>query len=159
MDKKSWIGKLLICLVAAQLVLAPLAMGQQAGGPFPGEKPVMENVFFNVVWGSIFGIILGVATAVIEADVPTAPEDSGDAAFSGATAGGMIGLAVGLFMVATGASFDPEGSLLFTTVSAPDPFQDPVVLLQPDLPFTLETSRKNSFRITGFRATVLDLRF
>ena len=127
--------------------------------PFPGEKPVMENVFFNVVWGSLFGIILGVAVAVIEADRPTAPKDSGDAAFSGATAGGVIGLAVGLFMVATGASFDPQGSLLFSTVSARDPFQDPIVLQQPDLPFTLETSHKNSFRITGFRATVLDLKF
>ena len=156
MDKFSWTGILLIALLAAQLMLAPLAGAQQAGLP-PSEKPVMENVFFNVVWGSIFGAVLALSVAVVEADRPTAPEDSGTTAFEGATTGGIIGLAAGLFLVATGASFDPGQTLLFSQ-NAPDPFSNSVAF-QPAMPFTLETSPTQAFRITGFRATVLDLKF
>ena len=156
MDKFCWTGKLLIALLAAQLMLAPLAGAQQAGLG-PSEKPVMENVFFNVVWGSIFGAVLALSVTVIEADRPTAPEDSGTTAFEGATTGGIIGLATGLFLVATGASFDPGQTLLFTH-NTPDPFGDSVAF-QPVMPFNFETSHTQSFRITGFRATVLDLRF
>lgn len=146
----------MIALLAAQLMLAPLAGAQQAGLP-PSEKPVMENVFFNVVWGSIFGTVLALSVAVIEADRPTAPEDSGTTAFEGATTGGIIGLAAGLFLVATGASYDPAQTLLFTR-NEPDPFSNSVAF-QPTMPFSFETSQTQAFRITGFRATVLELKF
>lgn len=157
MFKFSWTGKLIAALLLAQLLLAPLAGAQQAGPP-QSQKPVMENVFFNVVWGSIFGALMALSVAVIEADVPTAPQDSGRTTFEGATAGGLIGLATGLFLVATGASFDPGQTLLLTQNSPSDPFSDSVAL-RPAMPFSLETSRDGPFRITGFRATVLDLKF
>ncbi len=156
MDKFCWTGKLLIALLAVQLMLAPLA-GAQQGGLGPSEKPVMENVFFNVVWGSIFGAVLAISVSVIEADRPTAPEDSGTTAFEGATTGGIIGLAAGLFLVATGASYDPAQTLLFTQ-NTPDPFGNSVAF-QPAMPFSFETSPTQAFRITGFRATVLELKF
>ena len=156
MDKFSWTGKLIICLLAAQLMLAPLATAQQA--PLQQkEKPVMENVFFNVVWGSIFGTLLALSVSVVEAERPTAPEDSGKTAFEGATVGGILGLATGLFLVATGASFDPEQVLLLAR-NEPAPLGN-FVALHPAMPCVLETSHNQSFRITGFRATVLNLKF
>lgn len=176
MEKFSWTGKLLIAAVAAQLMLAPLA-GAQDFTPPPSEKPVMENVFFNVVWGSLVGTLLALSLTVIEADSPTAPDESGRAAFEGATAGGIIGLATGLFLVATGATFDPDGALLFGKRD-PDPFGDSVASqsrasqsgapqpLPPRLVtlplgslIALETASSGSFRISGIRATVFDLKF
>ncbi|MCZ6472381.1 MAG: hypothetical protein O6934_02990 [SAR324 cluster bacterium] len=160
--KSTWIGKFLICMTAAQLVLAPLALAQEAGVP-PGGKPVMENIFFNVLWGSIFGLILGGAVAVIASEKPTAPEGFSDSATEGATAGGIVGLATGLFLVTSGITFDPNASLIFSRNDRgiEDPFvaQRPPAILYPALPFALETSTSGPLRITGFRATVLDLKF
>ncbi len=158
-------GMILFCFLLAQLVLAPLALAQQAPPQMRiGEKPVMENVFFNVVWGSIFGILLGAAVAAAEADEPSAPDDLGDTVLQGATAGGIIGLAAGLFLVASGITFDPDTATLFTRNDV-DEFEQPIVARAaaprtgPALPFVLETSTSGPMRITGFRTTVLDMRF
>lgn len=155
MGKRSPIKRVLASLLVALLLLAAPAAYAQDALPV-GQKPVMQNVFFNVVWGSIFGIVLGGASAVIESDRKTAPTNLRRKAFSGATVGGLIGLGVGLWLVGAGVTFEEQGTLIFSG-------QDPQGFARPiasnPLPFTLETSADGPFRITGIRATVLDIKF
>lgn len=149
--------KILICLLAAMVLCAPLGLAQQAAPPgLMGEKPVMENVFFNVVWGSVFGIVLGAASAVIEAEEKTSPDNLRDTVFGGATVGGLIGLGVALWLFSSGITFEKRGTLLFTSRD-PEGFARPVAVRAP--PFTLETTTNGPLRVSGFRATVLDFRF
>jgi hypothetical protein len=155
MAKCSPIRKLVACLLIALIVSGPVVFAQEGPAPM-SRKPVMENVFFNVVWGSLFGIVLGAAAAVIESDDKTAPEGIRKQVFGGATAGGIIGLGIGLWVVASGITFEPEGTLLFSSRD-PDGFARPVASRAP--PFSLQTSADGDFRVTGFRATVLDIRF
>ncbi len=151
------IRKFLVCLLAALLFSTSLAFPQQRSArSIFEEKPVMENVFYNVVWGSLLGIVLGAASAVIEAEEKTSPEGLRDKIFGGATAGGMIGLGVGLWLFSTGITFDDEGTLLFT---GRDPDEATPAVAANALPFVLETSSRGAPRITGFRVTVLDFRF
>lgn len=153
MGKRFPIKKTVACLLIALLLAAPVAYAQQVP---PGQKPVMENVFFNVVWGSLFGIVLGSASAVIESDRKTAPTDIRRKVFSGATVGGLIGLGVGLWLVGAGVTFEEQGTLIF---SGQDPQDYARPIASSPLPFTLETATEGGFRITGIRATVLDIRF
>lgn len=117
------------------------------------EKPVMENVFFNVVWGSAFGAIMGVAVAVIGSEDKSSPEDVRTAAFSGATAGGLLGLGLGLWVVFQGATFETPGGI----GDASSPSSVPFMLAEP--PLVLLSSREKPWKITGFKATVFHMKF
>lgn len=147
------IAKATLPLLAAVLLLAlqPAmpAHAQQA------QKPVMENVFFNVVWGSAVGATLGVAVAVVGSADKSAPSGARSAAFQGATAGGLIGLGVALYLVYQGVTFDAASSTIFT--SGQNDVPPPALIQEP--PFRLITARGEPFRVTGFSARVLDLRF
>lgn len=155
MSRVSRTGKILICAVLLAVAAAPLATAQEMILPGGGAKPVMENVFFNVVWGSVFGILLGAATAVIESDEKTAPENIRGRTFGGATVGGLIGLGVGLWLVTSGVTFD-QNAAPFSDVR---PGGAGGQLAAAALPFSLETSRSGTFRLTGFRTTVFSLKF
>ena len=146
-------GKFLALLLLAQLVLAPVGLAQQVPA---GSKPVMENVFFNVVWGSVMGGLLATGVAIIGSEVKSSPEDVSDKVFEGLTWGGVLGLGLGLWLVTTGVSFHPEQSLFFGENTAP---QAPLFAAPKLLPIVFETRRGGPFRISGFRATVLDLKF
>ncbi len=125
-----------------------------------GQAPVMENVFFNVVWGSAFGAILGVAVAVIGAEDKSAPEDARNAAFSGATAGGLIGLGLGLWVVYQGTTFEGADQPLVHNDPGPKiPRARAQALAMAEPPLVLLSSPERPHRITGFRATVFRMRF
>ena len=148
-------------LVAVLLAFAIPVHAQQ-------RKPVMENVFYNVVWGSATGALIGAALAVMGASDKTNPGDLRIAAFQGATAGGLIGYGVGVWLVFSGITFDPQGSTLTGTpddasyVAQASPGHEAIAaeFTMPPTPlFTLETSATIPHKITGFKALVVDLRF
>lgn len=143
----------LICLVI-QLFAGSQAFAQR------GQAPVMENVFFNVVWGSALGAILGVAVAVIGADDKSAPDDARSAAFTGATAGGLIGLGLGLWVVYQGTTFEGSNQGLVDNEGIPPlPQFSPQALALAEPPLILTSSPERPFKITGFKATVFRMRF
>ncbi len=144
--------KLLICFLLAQALAVAPAYAQRAQGA------VMESVFFNVVWGSALGAVLGVSTAVLGAKDASAPNELRQATFSGASLGGLIGLGVGLFLIYNGVLFDETGSPFLNAQGEPVSAGYPLVSVQMPS-FSLETSTSGPFRITGFSARVLDLRF
>ena len=137
-------------LVCALLGAAPTpALAQQA------SKPVMENVFFNVVWGSAAGALIGGALAVIGSENKEKPGDLSTAAFQGATLGGVAGLGLGIYLVFTGITFDPDRSTIIN-------FEMPGFTGQPKLsapPFRLLMDARHPGRVTGFSADVLNFRF
>lgn len=151
--------KLLPILAKALLLcaLVPVLLARPALAQEVAPKPVMENVFFNVVWGSAFGAALGVAVSVIGSDDKSAPDEPRQAAFSGATAGGLIGLGVALYLVYQGITFEPATST-FTGAGGPA-MPPPTAHADPLPPFTLVTSAEHPGRITGFSARVLNLKF
>jgi hypothetical protein len=125
-------------------------------------KPVMENVFYNVVWGSATGAILGSAAAVIAAKDKNNPPGLREGAFQGATAGGLIGLGVGVWLVFAGITFDSNSTLTESTLPVRDPTQEKAVAMAspPPLPLiALEFSQTDPSRISGFRATLVDMKF
>ena len=136
------------------LVLPLLMYGPAQAQDVP--KPVMQNVFFNVIWGSAVGATLGVAAAVIAGSDKSAPSNVRDSTITGATAGGVVGLGVALFLVYQGITFDP-GTSSFTGAGGPPPMPTLAQLSTP--PFMLITARDDPRRITGFTARVLDLKF
>jgi len=79
-----------------------------------------------------------------------------DSTIAGATAGGVVGLGVALFLVYQGITFDP-GTSSFTGAGGPPPMPTLAQLSTP--PFMLITARDDPRRITGFTARVLDLKF
>jgi len=155
---------LLPCLVLHFLLLAPAQAQRQLLPDTPGvprnrPKVVMENVFFNVVWGSALGATLGVATSILSSPDRSSPSNVRDGAFSGATAGGIIGLGLALYLVYQGITFDPALSSFSTYTGAVDhsrPGRAPPAL---DPPFVLIVSAENPNRVTGFSARVFEMRF
>ena len=144
----------LVCVMALQTSFVISATAQQAGTLAPGEKPIMENVFFNVVWGSIAGMMLGAALATGEAEVKTQPENVSDRIALGATWGGLIGLGTGIWLATNGITFDPSAVLFqFDRPKGMPPlgYNDP--------PFELQSEPGKPFRITGAKARVINLRF
>jgi hypothetical protein len=127
------------------------------------QKPVMENVFYNVVWGSATGAVLGAAASVIAAKDKTNPPGLRQGVFQGATAGGLIGLGVGVWLVFAGINFDTNGSTLTNADLPPlSPTEERALALAspPPLPLiALEMSPTNPGHVTGFRAAVLDIKF
>ncbi len=155
MANPSWTARLVSALILAQLLLAAAASAQ-----VPLEQPaVMENVFYNVVWGSLFGILLASASAVIEAQDKSAPAEFGDSLVQGATFGGLLGLGLGIWLATSGDSFDPKQSLFFVNEPHFQPVRPFRNVAARSAPIVFETSVGQPFRITGFRATVLDLKF
>ncbi len=148
-------------LVAAVLVLTVLgastALAQQPAGP----KPVMENVFFNVVWGSAAGALVGAAIAVVGAKDKEKPGSLSNAGFEGATIGGVAGLGLGIYLVFTGITFDPERSTILNlgSVRGLGAMSLPSVPQVPSTPFMLFTSKDHPSHITGFSAQVVNFRF
>ena len=71
--------------------------------------------------------------------------------------GGLLGLGVGLYLVYSGITFDPSASQF--QAGAPAASGQSLAALAASAPFALEASRSGPLRITGFRATVLDLKF
>jgi hypothetical protein len=139
--------------LAVALTFATPALAQQ--------KPVMENVFYNVVWGSATGALLGAAASVIGAKDKTNPTGVRTGVFQGATAGGLIGLGVGVWLVFAGINFEPQTSTITDGTQLPSLLEGRQLALTP-LPtplITLETSPTHPSHITGFRALVVDLKF
>lgn len=151
----------------------PARPGARAGAPTQGfggprQKVPMESVFFNVVWGSAMGATIGVAAAVLGSDDPSQPRDVRKNAFSGATAGGLIGVGLGMFFVYTGITFDDSASPLFPVMmrgendamlagsTAP---VAPAAALADLSPFSVTTAPTGPLRITGVKARVFSLRF
>jgi hypothetical protein len=144
-----------VLLASAQAQILPDRPGVPAGRP----RVVMENVFFNVVWGSAFGATLGVATSILGSADRSAPSNVRDGAFSGATAGGIIGLGLALYLVYQGISFDPAASSFSTYTGSVDPSRPGRATQALDPPFVLIVSADNPNRVTGFSARVFELRF
>jgi peptidoglycan/LPS O-acetylase OafA/YrhL len=142
------LGKALLVALLVLLLLAGPALAQDA------QKPVMQNVFFNVVWGSAFGATLGLAVSVLGSNDKSSPQNVRSSTFSGATAGGLIGLGLALYLVYGGITFDNSAS----TLGATDRPAPPIARLE-DPPFLLVSAPDNPLHITGFKARVLDLRF
>lgn len=140
---------MLLVFLVVQVSAGPAALAQN-------RKPVMENVFFNVIWGSALGGVLGLASAIISADDHSAPEDARSAGFSGATAGGLVGLGVGLWVIYQGTTF--EGAAVNLAENGlPSPRLPHTIPMEPPLVFL--TSPKNPSKIIGFRATLFRLKF
>jgi hypothetical protein len=144
-------------LLAFALVLA-LTLGAarpasaQALGP---PQPVMQNVFFNVVWGAGVGALLGASAASLAAGQQTKPKDLRDNVITGATMGSIAGAAAGVWLLFNGVTFDPDRSLLFggggpVAMNPYRPYTPPLVLVSPP---------GQPFKISGFKALVLDLSF
>jgi len=154
MRRKTWFLKLVALSLALSLLAAPLTMAQQQ------EKPVMENVFFNVVWGSATGALLGASAAVIGSEDKRRPNNLRSSMFQGATAGGLIGLGVGIWLIFTGITFDPATSTIILA-DAETPPDGQIFARTPTraLPLELITAKDDPSQITGFKALVLDLKF
>ena len=139
-------------LLLLALALASRPAGAQELGP---RTPVMQNVFFNVVWGAGVGALLGASAAGLAAGETTKPANLRENVITGATLGSLIGASAGIWLLFNGITFDPDRSLLFGGVGpmAYNPYR-------PNTPpLVLESSPGQPFRITGFKALVLDLSF
>jgi len=165
---------LMSCVLVAFLAQPVLGQGMprgpaQQGAPGqPRQKVVMESVFFNVVWGSAMGATLGIASAVLGSKDPSQPNQVRQNAFSGATAGGIIGVGLGLFFVYTGITFDNSASPLFPVTMRGESREmlaghsesgSPMLAMKDISPFSVETAPKGPFRITGFKARLFSMRF
>lgn len=147
----------LILLLLLPLTLLAVTERHVFAQAIPREKPVMENVFFNVFWGSATGALLGVASASIAAKDKDKPDQLRESIVTGATFGGVVGLATGIWLLFNGITFDPDRSLFFRGAvplaqadSGQPTFTPPIVFL---------TEGKNPNRITGFKALVFYLKF
>jgi len=151
-------GKLWVSLLVLLALWA--GMTPEVHAQIPAEKPVMENVFWNVVWGSAWGSTMGLAAAVIGSSDKSQPTNVRESVFNGATVGGLIGLGVGLYLVFQGITFDPSGSTLSQGMigqNTPPPNRFGYLAEAPPFAFTTESG--HPFRITGFVARVVHLRF
>ncbi len=119
----------------------------------------MENVFFNVVWGSATGALLGAAAAVIGSEDKRRPSGLRRNMFEGATGGGIVGLSVGIWLIFSGITFDPDRSTILS-VGRNDTYgagRGLYASVAPPLQF--QTTTRGPLRITGFEALVLNRRF
>ena len=125
-----------------------------------GEPPVMENSFFNVVWGSAVGAMLGAASIAVGSGTESKSDLLRENAITGATAGGLIGLGIGIWLTFNGITFDPDRSLLFRTAAvggSQDAGRFAAQTYRP--PIEIETAPDEPFRITGAKALIFDWRF
>ena len=124
------------------------------------EKPVMQNTFFNVIWGSVVGAMLGASSAGVSQGTKANSTLLRESVVTGATAGGIIGLGVGIWLTFSGITFDADRSLLFQPISSTGSGDSGGMLAQRYTPpIEIETAPGEPFRIIGARALILDLRF
>ncbi|MDH4225225.1 MAG: hypothetical protein OEW12_06225 [Deltaproteobacteria bacterium] len=150
-----------VAIIMAGVVWAAPVLGQDGGEPPPpptSSQPVMENVFWNVVWGSAAGLLIGGAVSIIGAQDKEAPPNLRPDMVSGATIGGVVGLAAGVFLVFSGIYFQPEGATLVQADPAAPLWtgKDSSYHLEP---LVLETSPADPGKITGFKMLVINNRF
>lgn len=112
--------------------------------PTAGKQPAMENVFFNVLWGSFAGGVLYAGVSMLDENTPASEKYSAnhlyERFFIGATAGGFLGLAVGVYLSFNNVEFDANRSRIAMEPFAPtySPVKDPTLYsmssspLQPD---------------------------
>jgi len=120
----------------------------------PGNRPVMENVFFNVVWGAGVGALLGAASASLSSGSSAIPPSMRDNVVTGATMGSVVGLGVGVWLLFNGVTFDSNRSLLFGSAAVD---ANGIPTYTP--PLVLDTKPGEPFRITGFKALVFNKHF
>lgn len=152
MHRRIWIANVVALSLVCTLAAAPRAMAQ-------GDKPVMENVFFNVVWGSATGALLGAAAAVIGSEDKRRPNGLRRNMFEGATGGGIIGLSVGIWLIFSGITFDPDRSTIIDVGRNDTRGEGQGIFASAALPLQFQTTTRGPLRITGFKALVLNLRF
>ena len=102
-----------LSILSILLVQSVPAFAQDAGLGMRGDPP-MKNIFHNVLWGSVAGGMgmMGVATMD---DSKTSAERNSVSNLStqfitGATYGGLLGLAAGVYFSMAGVSFDSNRS-------------------------------------------------
>jgi hypothetical protein len=70
----------------------------------------MQNVFFNVLWGSLAGGMLMMGWATLDDTIPTderyTVSNMSSQFLTGATYGGLLGLAAGIYISFQGITFD-----------------------------------------------------
>jgi hypothetical protein len=139
-----------LLLLALTLVARP-AQAQELAP----KRPVMEHVFFNVVWGASVGALIGASSASLAAGQEARPKDLRENTITGATIGSLLGATVGVWLIFNGVTFDPDRSLLFGGLGpvAQNSYRPPTP------PLVLESAPGHPFRITGFKALLLDLSF
>lgn len=146
------IPRILLLLGLAAFVLGLTAPGAVA--QVTREKPVMQNTFFNVIWGSAAGALLGASSAALGPGTDVSPAVLRESVITGATAGGVLGLGIGIWLTFNGITFDPDRSLIFGSLG-PGPTASQGLLP----PLVIETEPGKPFHITGAKALILDLRF
>jgi len=107
----------LVCLAVLLMVLgkgSPV-FSQVVNQPDPNlalakPQPPMKNVFFNVLWGSVCGGMLLMGWATLDDAIPTEERYTFNRLSSqflvGATYGGFLGLAAGIYFSIKGITFD-----------------------------------------------------
>lgn len=87
----------------------------------------MENVFFNVLWGSLTGGMLMMGWAMLDDAKPSSERytlsNASKQFLSGATYGGLLGLAAGIYISFKGVTFD-ESRLKIAFLKPPIPLPD-----------------------------------
>ena len=91
------------------------------------ENPPMKNVFYNVLWGSIGGGVVYWGWMLLDDSTP-AEERYGfnymkENVAYGATYGGIIGLALGVYLSMKGISFDANRTRIAIYPLVPPPAQ------------------------------------
>jgi hypothetical protein len=115
------IKKFIICLLLVVLMLGELTpiFGQAAaqnpqGALIMGAQPPMKNVFLNVLWGSLSGgmLIMGWSTMddSISSDERFKVSRLSNQFLVGATYGGILGMAAGVYLSIRGITFDENRS-------------------------------------------------
>ncbi len=115
------IKSVIVLLVLASLVFGggQTVLGQNnAAIPqelfLPKQQPPMENVFFNVLWGSVTGGLLSMGWATLDDKTPDSerfgPSHLSTQFLYGATLGGLLGLATGVYLSIKGITFDESRS-------------------------------------------------
>ena len=116
MKKASWLKRVVSVTIVASLLTwsASTAFGQANQETqqiiMAKPQPPMENVFFNVLWGSVVGGLLSLGWATLddskEVDERFTVSNMTNQFLIGATYGGFLGLAAGIYLSIQGITFD-----------------------------------------------------
>lgn len=129
--KRTLIGALTVGMICLRSLSG---YGQIPNQPAPEivtqrPQPPMQNVFFNVLWGSLAGGVLMMGWAALDDTLPTderyTVSNMSTQFLAGATYGGILGLAAGIYISFQGITFDenrtkiaffqpPQGEQLFS---------------------------------------------
>ncbi|NQU65370.1 MAG: hypothetical protein HQ517_13965 [SAR324 cluster bacterium] len=115
------VKKIVICLLLIAFVFGEVGtiFGQTDAQnleavPITRAQPPMKNVFWNVIWGSFNGGMLMMSWSILDDSVSSderykLSRISGEF-FRGATYGGLMGMAVGIYFSIKGVTFDESRS-------------------------------------------------